>query len=485
MRLDVLSDAEARDLLVARLGEREPEAIADIVRHCGGLPLALGIVAARAAVDHDLGLAAIAEELRLARLDALDAGDVSLRAALSWSHRALSEPAVVLFGLLGRAPAADLRTGAIDALADGAAANALAELEAAHLVIRTDADHYRMHDLVHLYASEQPSPGQEDALRRLVDYYLHTAHHADRLLDPGRPPYDIPETAVRAHRPSGEQDALSWFETEHTAMLAALRVATENGWHRHVWALASTFMTYHWRQGHRAEPIAVLSAAAAAAEAAGEPAIQARQLHALGHVYARAGLNEQAVEVLEQSAALSERLGDVTMQGHAHLVLARAWGQRDDYRLAKHHAALGLDLYQRADAPNLVALALNNMGWICGHIGEYEEALRHCQAALPLHRDAGHASGVGETLDSIGFIHEKRGARREAAAAYRESAGIFRELGHSYETAVTLRRLGTVLTEDGDHAGARQAWTEALRIFRGRGLDEADAVESQLTALPR
>src|SRR6202044_798900 len=52
--LDLLSWTEARDLLAGRLGvgrvEAEPGAVADIITRCSRLPLALAIVAARAAI---------------------------------------------------------------------------------------------------------------------------------------------------------------------------------------------------------------------------------------------------------------------------------------------------------------------------------------------------------------------------------------------------------------------------------------------------
>ena len=76
--LDVLTRAEARDILARRLGlERvaaEPAAVAELTELCARLPLALSITAARAAARPGLRLAALASGLRDSqeRLDELE-----------------------------------------------------------------------------------------------------------------------------------------------------------------------------------------------------------------------------------------------------------------------------------------------------------------------------------------------------------------------------------------------------------------------------
>ena len=110
--LDLLSSAEGRELLTRRLGpERvmaESQGVDEIVRRCSGLPIALVVVAARAATRPELSLNTLADELRGAR-DALDAfaGDdaaTDLRTVFFWSYRNLSLDAARLFRLLGRHP---------------------------------------------------------------------------------------------------------------------------------------------------------------------------------------------------------------------------------------------------------------------------------------------------------------------------------------------------------------------------------------------
>ncbi|NUT46126.1 MAG: helix-turn-helix domain-containing protein [Saccharothrix sp.] len=235
--LDVLPDDEARALLATRLGETrmaaEPDAVTAMIEHCAGLPLALVIIAARACVRPDLPLAQIAGELRdeAARLDALDTDEagVSLRSVLSWSYQALSPEASTLAGLLALAPGGDISAAAVESLSPVPPRRPLAELEAASLVSRSADNRYRMHDLVRLHAGERaetdvPAQSREDALLRLVDFYLHTALPAETSLSPHIPPIELAPPAPGC-RPLPEVDALTWFGAEHHCLLAAQRAA--------------------------------------------------------------------------------------------------------------------------------------------------------------------------------------------------------------------------------------------------------------------
>lgn len=163
--LGTLSGTEACELLARRLGaERaaaEPQTIGQLAGLCSGLPLALGIAAARAATRPHLPLTSVLRELHEAhsRLDALDAGEPasSIRAAFSWSYRTLSGPAARMFRLLGSYPEPHLTIPAAASLAGISARQArvaVAELARAHLLNEHDHGQFTCHDLLLAYAAE-------------------------------------------------------------------------------------------------------------------------------------------------------------------------------------------------------------------------------------------------------------------------------------------------------------------------------------------
>lgn len=101
LTLDLPTDVEAQLLLERRLGPdrlaAEPWPARQMVDLCGRLPLALGIVGARAVTHPHFPLAVLAYELRSSRqtLDAFEGGDpaASMRAVFSWSYQRLSPAA--------------------------------------------------------------------------------------------------------------------------------------------------------------------------------------------------------------------------------------------------------------------------------------------------------------------------------------------------------------------------------------------------------
>ncbi len=221
--VDVLSLAEARQLLCRRLGEprvrAEAAAADDIIALCARLPLALTLVAARAAAHPGFGLAALAAELREAggSLDVFDSGDqaTNVRAVFSWSYQRLSVPGRGLFRLLGVHPGPDAATPAVASLAGmpaGQVRPALAELARAHLVTERVPGRFAFHDLLRAYATElaHAQDSEQDRLaarRRVLDHYLHTACRADQVLNPHRDrPFTLAAAApgVTPETPAGQ-----------------------------------------------------------------------------------------------------------------------------------------------------------------------------------------------------------------------------------------------------------------------------------------
>ncbi|MCP9968741.1 NB-ARC domain-containing protein [Actinomadura madurae] len=287
LTLGLLPPEEAQRLLAARIGRdrlaAEPVAAEEIVRCCAGLPLALAIVAARAAIHPEHPLAAMAGELR-DTLGALEpAADV--RAIFSWSYDTLDEAAARLFRLVaGLHPGPESTIGAAASLAGVPASRVrvpLADLTRANLLTEHAPGRYSCHDLLRAYAAElceAVDADREAARHRVVDHYVHTAYAAARHLHghietvpPGAPGPGVSITGFAA-----PDQALAWSTAERAALLAALKLAAELMLDRHVCHLARALFVFLHRQGRWHDQAETGRAALAAARRAGDPAEQAR-----------------------------------------------------------------------------------------------------------------------------------------------------------------------------------------------------------------
>lgn len=159
VRLDVLGDDEAYGLLARRIGDWRLAAEADVVRElirlCGGYPLALAIVAGRAHAHPDIPLSEFAAELAELGLDALDDADptASLPAVLSWSLRALTAGQREVFGLLGTVDVDAVAVAKATGMPRPQVTKVLRELEDASLLRRRANGRYVMHHLLRCFAA--------------------------------------------------------------------------------------------------------------------------------------------------------------------------------------------------------------------------------------------------------------------------------------------------------------------------------------------
>jgi DNA-binding SARP family transcriptional activator/tetratricopeptide (TPR) repeat protein len=502
--MDVLAEPEARELLARRLSpERlaaEPEAVADLLDFCAGLPLALGIVAARLAQHRDFPVATMAEELRdtSVRLAALDAGDrrSNVRVVLSCSYCTLDADTATVFWLLGLAPGPDIGlpgASALAALPVSRTREVLRELEDASLIRQYRPGRFRMHDLIRLYAVEQGrdalrAEAWEAALRRLTDFYLHTAHNGGRHMDPNRTPLELPPPAVGSHpQPlSDTATAFAWFDTEHACLLAVHREAAARGWHHTVCQLAWTVTAFHGRRGHLHDDLATWRSTVASADRIDDPVLRIVTYKYLGHALARTGHSGPAVQHLERALALARAAQDRTQQALTHRALAWAWERRGDDRQALAHATHALHLFRALDQRAGEAVALNSVGWYLARLGQYEQAREHCRASLALHRSHHNRAGEATALDSLGYIDHHTGRFTLAIDHYQQALTLRRALGYTYSLADTLDAIGHTYLALDKLEQARAVWQEALDSYRTQRRDaDATRVRRQLDSLER
>ncbi len=482
----MLTDREASQLLEQRLGANRlaahPGAAAQIIASCARLPLALSIIAARAAMRPDLDLREIAAELAVRPpLDAFrDDSDpaADIRAAFSWSYRQLDAGAAHAFRLAGLHPGPDLERYAVAALSGATADQAgqsLATLAHASMIQSAGPVRYDMHDLLRGYAREiaaaDGARAQRQALTRLFDYYLYAAATAMDTLFPAerhrRPWVPAPDSPIPAL--AGEAEARAWLDAERANLVAVTAHMADEGWPGHAIQLAATLYRYFDVGGHFAEAVAVHSRACHAARSVGDQVAEAHALHNLGAVDLRLGRYPQGAASMGQALDLLRATGDRPGQARVLANLGLAALFQGHSQQAVGHFTESLALYRETGDRTGQARALGNLGFAALRQGQYGQAARDLGESLALCREIGDRGGEARALANLGEVALRQNRYQEAARHLYEALALLREVGDRTCEADTLASLGVINLRQARFTQAAEHLQQALALLREAG----------------
>ncbi|WP_147434624.1 AfsR/SARP family transcriptional regulator [Micromonospora musae] len=473
---------EARAALLRPLGDgrvaTDPAAVDAIIARCGRLPLALAVVAARAAGLPRTSPAQIAAELAEApgSLDGFDGDDpqTGLRAVFSWSYQALSAPAARLFRLLPIHPGPDISVAGAAGLAGVALRTGrtlVGELSRAHLISEDRPGRYRTHDLLLAYAAElgeeHDSPAERAAAElRCLRFYRATSFQAHlRLLTSEYHPMIEPVPGEAPLRFADQGEAMRWFAAERPVLTALVGRAARQGRHTEAWQLALGMQQFFDRSGRWVEWTTTGEVALDAARAGGDLVGQARMHRSLaGAAYFRHE-HEAALGHLDRAVELLTRLGLLGELIRANINRAMILGAQGRHEDVVRAVSAALGPARTVGDDKLLADALAVLGVSNAELGRAEEAVRCAEQAMALSRGAQYRLGIAEAWEVFGRAHSARRELGMAVDCWREAAAAYQEASAPAPAAEVLALLGDALATAGEQDAALRAWREALALI--------------------
>ncbi len=537
IKLGHLDDETSLTLLSKRMrgrAEEEPEAARALARLGDGLPLALTLLAQRAASRPGVGLDTMLKELR--DPDTLlsigdDGDDAGLRSTFSATYQALDSTAQDVFRLFGHHPGPEIQADTLLSASGhprAATRRALENLVAWHLVEQpAEPDRYRIFDIFHRYARTLTAADDARPLRRLLSHYLQTAARAHLTAHPygSRPPLMPAEPGIVPLTFDSAAAAMRWGIRERGNLSALIREAEHRELFDYAVALPH-FLSDTWeRHGCHADMAQGLAAAVRAARAAHDVMGEAASLNDLGELHVilgdsakarvhlalarelaveygqavgvltvdinlarlhrNAGEHAEAIALFERCIEHARRISDPVREGKAEQYLADTFADlgRHSQALPHYHRALHLRTVLGDTAGQIATHTALAALHTCER--RLELAHMHCRQAL---------AGLGERDDltdrmKLGTVRARLAhAEGDARGALRlawEAVDLAREAHTATGQARALETLGDLLRSLRNPQGAVEVWTEAVAFYRGRGRDaKADRLQARIDELP-
>ncbi len=499
LQLGPLSPEEAADLLGRIAGSHrikaEPDAVAELAAGCGQLPLALRIAGAKLAARGIGSVAVLAQAVadERNRLDALQIGDLSVRASIASGYQSLSGAAKRAFRLLALLGPCDVAQWVIAALlgeSEAAADTVVNELcdQSILSVIGADATgqtRYRLHDLLRDYGTEElsaePPSSRDAALHRahLGWLQLATAASAGLPLDPYFPAsneIDVPQVISDATVATVTADPLAWFGAERLNLLAAAGTACATDQPELAAWLATAQSAYQHIQRRYDDTERVWRQIAVAASRAGDTVLRARAQIRFGAAMLEYGYSAPALDVLDECIA---QCGSIL--GPAGLATAVYWQagclwDLGSYDRSWQEARRGVAMAQEAGSRYTECMNLRLVAQSLAMLGRRDEALAAAGEALTIASELADESYLKLGLHSVATVCVWVGEYERAVHTCRRNLELCGRLGDTHLTALTLAVLGDAYHGLGRYQDAIDLLSQALPVFRDNAHERFEAL---------
>ena len=481
----------AHGALSQSLALRDDPAAQRLVDLCGGMPLALRILAARLMSETFLTPDDLVAELTRAGapLDGfvVDGDTRSVRSVLASAYAVLPSEDARIFRILAAHPGTRFRPELVAAMAAvplASARRSLASLAATHLVSDVGGGYLTMHDLVHSFAEEcllhsVTEDRRDQAVDSLLNWYLSLTGNASQVLRPDRDAYAHSHVPIDTHIPPFREKiaAVSFLNGERENLAGVTSSATVHDIKLAI-QLIYNLHSYFVRTGFPAADVEAWKLCLEKAKSLDEPLALGHLYHALGGALAVTQELDQSLEYLHRSAELYEAEGHLAGAAGARLGIGWALGVagRLDEALVEDERALAL----ARDAGNVTLMvhALNNSASTLAALGQLDGGLQRLEVALKVAQESGEDQHEALILSSIGELFIAKGKYRTALEYLHQAVDRLRRFGFRTAEAEALMRIGVAMRGCGEREEARSWFRQALSLYR-----ESDDAVGESTVL--
>lgn len=446
------------------LEAQRARAVAEICVRLDGIPLALELAAARAAVlPVEQILRLLTERFRLLTSGGRDLPrHQTLRAMLDWSYDLLDDTEKKLLARLSvfaggwtLDAAGEVCSGA-PITKDDVVYVLIGLIEQSLVVAEEHGDRYRMLETVRQYSREKLDVGHELPLvsKEHVRYFADRFEHA---LEEWLQGSDLRWNAVYLAERDNVRAALDWAFSPQGDAEIGINLTAYCGPAWILWSL-------------RTEGLARVELALRHSSSRTPQRVRARLWLWLG-VLSQFSDPVKWVRALRRAVVLHRRGGDAFGTGYSLMRLGGALARTGRLDLAQRALDEARPLLARSPVPAAMAPYFHAAGFVRKLAGDLAGAREHYEKGLSIYRSAGLEDDATQLCGALADTNWALGALDAAIAGFREAVALMRGSDRASELVlgVNLTNLAGVLVERGDLEEALSVGLEGLDLRRAAG----------------
>jgi tetratricopeptide (TPR) repeat protein len=300
-------------------------------------------------------------------------------------------------------------------------------------------------------------------------------------------------------------DVLSWWDSERTALVAAVRQAARTGFVTQCWDLALTCVTLFEAKGHFDDWKAVTQVAHDAAERTGDRDGVGAMLYSMGtwcmfqsrlaeaderfaeavdafaetgnehggalalrnaaHVDGLRGRHDAMMTKYEVALATMRVVGDHIGEAHILRNTARYWLDEGDLDRARSLLEDALAICRRERCRRTEAQATHTLAELYLTAGEFDRAREALHSVLRIVRDASDKIGEAHALYALGVMRQREGRLDSATTTLAHGLDLAERVRERMVAAKSHHALGQIALNRGETTAAAEHLEAASTLF--------------------
>ncbi len=323
---------------------------------------------------------------------------------------------------------------------------------------------YRMHPVLHQYATEELTSDPENEAGRGQRHCLYFCHFA------------VEQQTILESAKAAEASAALALEINN--LRASWRYALRHCQDELLLTMLPALMRFYLLRGFLQDALAILENAIG--EVGGwvrsEPFSQSNQQRLLTHLFAHKaevlielGRYDSAIVASQKAIGYAKSATDHSGEALGHLHWGVALNSQGLYKQAKEKLQYTLTLAQQQELSQIEAAAHRYLGVNSFYQGDYTAGRLHHEAAIRLYQEREELINELRTYHSLAMLYFYTGDYSQARQHYERCRQAYQDIHNLPSLSLTLNNLGAVSSHLGDYTKALRSFEDALSIRREIG----------------